>query len=93
MIRTWWKLTATVSTSEWATAAVWSYPEYVPGQRRVISTDIAVLYVGNEAEKQALLLSEPYLSRPHARVVLRQAARRPRRYHRRRVGWCLLREP
>jgi hypothetical protein len=38
---------------------VWSYPEYVPGQRRVIRTDIAVLYVGDEAEKQALLLSEP----------------------------------
>jgi hypothetical protein len=38
---------------------VWSYPEYVPGQPRVIRTDIAVLYVGDEAEKQALLLSEP----------------------------------
>ena len=38
---------------------VWSYPEYVPGQRRVIRTDIAVLYVGDEAEKQALLLGEP----------------------------------
>ena len=38
---------------------LWSYPEYVPGQRRVIRTDIAVLYVGDEAEKQALLLSEP----------------------------------
>ena len=38
---------------------VWSYPEYIPGQRRVIRTDIAVLYVGDEAEKQALLLSEP----------------------------------
>ena len=38
---------------------VWSYPEYVPGRRRVIRTDIAVLYVGDEAEKQALLLSEP----------------------------------
>ena len=37
----------------------WSYPEYVPGRRRVIRTDIAVLYVGDEAEKQALLLSEP----------------------------------
>ena len=40
---------------------VWSYPEYVPGQRRVIRTDIAVLYVGDEAEKQALLLGEPEL--------------------------------
>ncbi len=29
------------------------------GQRRVIRTDIAVLYVGDEAEKQALLLGEP----------------------------------
>ena len=38
---------------------VWSYPEYVPGRQRVIRTDIAVLYVGDEAEKQALLLSEP----------------------------------
>jgi hypothetical protein len=38
---------------------VWSYPEYISGQRRVIRTDIAVLYVGDEAEKQALLLSEP----------------------------------
>ncbi len=40
---------------------VWSYPERVPGQRRVIRTDIAVLYVGDEAEKQALLLGEPDL--------------------------------
>ncbi|MGO9292390.1 MAG: MmcQ/YjbR family DNA-binding protein [Streptosporangiaceae bacterium] len=38
---------------------VWSYPERVPGQARVIRTDIAVLYVGDEAEKQALLLGEP----------------------------------
>ena len=38
---------------------VWSYPEYIPGRRRVIRTDIAVLFVGDEAEKQALLLSEP----------------------------------
>ena len=38
---------------------VWSYPERVPGRRRVIRTDIAVLYVGDEAEKQALLLGEP----------------------------------
>ena len=34
-------------------------PSTFPGQRRVIRTDIAVLYVGDEAEKQALLLSEP----------------------------------
>jgi hypothetical protein len=40
---------------------VWSYPERVAGQRRVIRTDIAVLYVGDEAEKQALLLGEPEL--------------------------------
>jgi len=40
---------------------VWSYPERNPGQRRVIQTDIAVLYVGDEAEKQALLLGEPDL--------------------------------
>jgi hypothetical protein len=38
---------------------VWSYPEYVPGQLGVIRTAIAVLYVGDEAEKEALLLSEP----------------------------------
>jgi hypothetical protein len=40
---------------------VWSYPERNPGQRRVIRTDIAVLYVGDESEKQALLLGEPEL--------------------------------
>lgn len=40
---------------------VWSYPEREPGRRRVIRTDIAVLYVGDEAEKQALLLGEPDL--------------------------------
>lgn len=40
---------------------VWSYPERKPGQPRVIRTDIAVLYVGDEAEKQALLLGEPDL--------------------------------
>ncbi len=38
---------------------VWSYPERRPGQKRVIRTDIAVLFVGDEAEKQALLLGEP----------------------------------
>ncbi|HVU72741.1 MAG TPA: hypothetical protein VHE83_07255 [Mycobacteriales bacterium] len=38
---------------------VWSYPERRPGERRVIRTDIAVLYVGDEAEKQALLKGEP----------------------------------
>jgi hypothetical protein len=40
---------------------VWSYPERTPGKPRVIRTDIAVLYVGDEAEKQALLLGEPNL--------------------------------
>ena len=38
---------------------VWSYPERAPGRPRRIRTDIAVLYVGDEAEKQALLLGEP----------------------------------
>lgn len=38
---------------------VWSYPERTAGRPRVIRTDIAVLYVGDEAEKQALLLGEP----------------------------------
>jgi hypothetical protein len=40
---------------------VWSYPEREPGRRRTIRTDIAVLFVGDEAEKQALLLGEPEL--------------------------------
>jgi hypothetical protein len=40
---------------------VWSYPERRPGRPRVIRTDIAVLFVGDEAEKQALLLGEPDL--------------------------------
>lgn len=40
---------------------VWSWPERTPGKRRVIRTDVAVLYVGDEAEKQALLLGEPDL--------------------------------
>jgi hypothetical protein len=40
---------------------VWSYPERQPGKGRVIREDIAVLYVGDEAEKQALLLGEPEL--------------------------------
>lgn len=38
---------------------VWSYPERLPGQPRRIRSDIAVLYVGDEAEKQALVLGEP----------------------------------
>jgi hypothetical protein len=40
---------------------VWSYPERRAGQRRQIRLDIAVLFVGDEAEKQALLLGEPEL--------------------------------
>jgi hypothetical protein len=40
---------------------VWSYPERLPGKPRVLRTDIAVLYVGDEAEKQALLKGEPEL--------------------------------
>jgi hypothetical protein len=40
---------------------VWSYPERAAGRPRVIRTDIAVLYVGDEAEKQALVLGEPRL--------------------------------
>ncbi|HEY2506248.1 MAG TPA: MmcQ/YjbR family DNA-binding protein [Streptosporangiaceae bacterium] len=40
---------------------VWSYPERRPGKPRVIRTDIAVIYVGDEAEKQALLRGEPEL--------------------------------
>ncbi len=40
---------------------VWSYPERREGKPRLIRTDIAVLYVGDEAEKQALLLGEPEL--------------------------------
>jgi hypothetical protein len=44
---------------------VWSYPERFPGKPRVIRTDVAVLYVGDEAEKQALLLGEPGLFFTH----------------------------
>jgi hypothetical protein len=40
---------------------VWSYPERRPGKPRLIRTDIAVLFVGDEEEKQALLLGEPDL--------------------------------
>ena len=38
---------------------VWSYPERLPGRSRTIRTDVAVLFVGDESEKQALLLGEP----------------------------------
>jgi hypothetical protein len=40
---------------------VWSYPERRPGHPRLIRIDVAVLFVGDEAEKQALLLGEPEL--------------------------------
>jgi hypothetical protein len=40
---------------------VWSYPERQPGRPRTIRRDVAVLFVGDEAEKQALLLGEPRL--------------------------------
>jgi hypothetical protein len=40
---------------------VWSYPERQAGRPRRIRTDVAVLFVGDEAEKQALLLGEPEL--------------------------------
>jgi len=40
---------------------VWSYPERQASGRRVIRTDVAVLFVGDEAEKQALLKGEPDL--------------------------------
>jgi len=38
---------------------VWSYPERRPGRPRVIRTDVAVLFVGDEGEKQALIEAEP----------------------------------
>jgi hypothetical protein len=40
---------------------VWSYPERRPGRPRLIRTDVAVLFVGDEGERQALLLGEPDL--------------------------------
>ena len=40
---------------------VWSYPERRPGEPRLIRMDVAVLFVGDEAEKQALVLGEPDL--------------------------------
>ena len=40
---------------------VWSWPERRPGRPRRIRTDVAVLFVGDEEEKQALLLGEPAL--------------------------------
>ena len=40
---------------------VWSWPEHRAGKPRRLRTDIAVLFVGDQAEKQALLLGEPDL--------------------------------
>jgi len=40
---------------------VWSYPERMSGRPRVIRTDVAVLFVGDLEEQQALLLGEPEL--------------------------------
>ena len=40
---------------------IWSYPERQPGKPRILRTDIAVLYVGDEGEKEALVLGEPRL--------------------------------
>lgn len=55
---------------------VWSYPEG-SGRSRRLRTDVAVLFVGDEAEKQALLRGEPELFfttgsyEPFALVLLR----------------------
>ena len=38
---------------------IWSYPDRAPGRPREIRLDIAVIYVGDEAEKQALVRGEP----------------------------------
>jgi hypothetical protein len=38
---------------------IWSYPERQPGKPRRIRADVAVLFVGDETEKWALLLGEP----------------------------------
>jgi hypothetical protein len=38
---------------------IWSYPDRQPGRSRVIRSDVAVVFVGDEAEKQALLLGQP----------------------------------
>src|ERR1700742_1158670 len=63
---------------------VWSYPERRPGRPRVIRSDIAVLYVGDEAEKQALLLREPALFLTAPRLLAhRPRGPRPRRHRHR----------
>ena len=38
---------------------VWSYPERIAGRPRQLRVDIAVLYVGDASEREALLLGEP----------------------------------
>src|SRR5712691_6212936 len=38
---------------------IWSYPERRPGRPRLIRTDIAVLWGGDDVEGQVLLLGEP----------------------------------
>ena len=48
---------------------VWSYPERVPGRPRVIRTDIAVLYVGDEAEKRRCCWVNRSCSSPHPRTT------------------------
>ncbi|HEY0936461.1 MAG TPA: MmcQ/YjbR family DNA-binding protein [Trebonia sp.] len=64
---------------------IWSYPERRPGQPRRIRTDVAVLFVGDEGEKQALLLGEPriFFTAPEYRgwplVLLRLAEVSPGR--------------
>ena len=67
---------------------VWSYPERRPGQRRRIRTDIAVLYVGDEAEKQAL--------RPNAATTVNSAndffMSLPG-WPARKLPWCRVRRP
>ncbi len=40
---------------------VWSWPQRVPGKPRVIRLDVAVLYVGDVSEQQALVKGEPDL--------------------------------
>ena len=52
---------------------IWSYPERRQGQPRRIRTDIAVLYVGDEAEKQAFLLGEPTFSPPRSTATGRSS--------------------
>ena len=60
--RTWWRSPAPGFDFRVADKGfVWSYPERRPGRPRVIRTDVAVLFVGDLEEQQALLLGEPDL--------------------------------